>query len=230
MNLLLGIAVVPPLLLIVYIYRKDRVEKEPIGLLLKLVVLGAISVLPAAFLETIGDSVLANFYEQGSTYFNLIECFLIIGVAEEGLKYLILKKVTWKHPAFNFRFDAIVYAVCVSLGFAMAENIMYVTMMGGISTGVIRAFTAIPAHAINAIYMGYYVGQAKLCHKYGEVSGEILDLRMAFFVPVFLHGFYDFCAVQATEFFTVCFIIFVIIMDILAVTRIRRSSKNDVAI
>ncbi|MCR5715966.1 MAG: PrsW family intramembrane metalloprotease [Lachnospiraceae bacterium] len=229
MRILLGIAVLPPLLLIIYIYRRDQVEKEPLGLLAKLFLLGAVSVFPAALAETIGEQLLSNLYLENTTYYNLIDCFLIIGIAEEGLKYLVLKKVTWKHPAFNYRFDAIVYAVCVSLGFALLENVMYV-FIGGVSTGVVRAFTAIPAHAINAIYMGYYVGQAKLCEKYGEVNGEISDLRMAFFVPVFLHGFYDFCAMQATDFFTICFIIFVIMMDILAVTRIRRSSKNDVAL
>ncbi|MBQ3793703.1 MAG: PrsW family intramembrane metalloprotease [Lachnospiraceae bacterium] len=229
MNPLLAAAVLPALALIFYVYKQDRIEKEPWGLLFKLMFWGAVTVIPAALIEAAGDAIIGIFYEEDSTQFLLISCFAVIGLAEEGLKYFVFHKKVWNSPEFNYRFDAIVFAVCISLGFAMLENILYV-FEGGFNTAVIRAFTAIPAHAINAVFMGYYFGQAKLSQSMGEHRAEIIDKRLALLVPLVLHGFYDFCAMKQTEFFTVVFLIFVVVMDILAVSRIRRSSEHDMRV
>lgn len=228
-NILLAIAVLPAVLLIYYVYTKDKVEKEPIGLLISLVIWGALIVFPAAILEKLGSRALSYFAAGGTAKYNLFYCFLIIGCVEEGGKYLVMKYRIWNSPEFNFRFDAIVYAVSIGLGFALFENILYV-FQGGFTTGLVRAVTAIPAHAINAVFMGYYFGQAKLCEFYGEKSREKTDLAFGFFVPVFLHGFYDFCAMEGTIFFTVAFMVFVVFMDILAVTRINKSSREDMEV
>lgn len=228
-NILLAIAVLPVIILIVYVYSKDTVEKEPIGMILHLGFLGACTVVSAALLEHLGSTILGHYVTENTTKYNLIYCFLIVACAEEGGKYLVMKKKVWNSPEFNYRFDAIVYAVSVGLGFALLENILYV-VQGGFSTGLIRAVTAIPAHAINAVFMGYYFGQAKYCNLYGDYDREKIDLKLAMIVPVFLHGFYDFCAMEGTLYFTVVFMIFVVGMDILAIYRVNRSSRNDVEV
>lgn len=228
-NILLAVAVLPAIFLIYYVYSKDTIEKEPVNFLMILVLLGALTVIPAALLEELGSFILQHFFIASSTNYNLIYCFLIIGCVEEGGKYIVMKTKVWNSPEFNYRFDAIVYAVCVGLGFALLENILYV-YQGGFSTGLVRAVTAIPAHAINAVFMGYYFGQAKLCNLYGDYDREKKDLKFAMIVPVFLHGFYDFCAMEGTIFFTIAFMIFVVIMDVLALLRVNRSSKYDVEV
>ena len=79
---------------------------------------------------------------------------------EEGGKYFVLKHKTWRHPAFNYTFDAVVYAVTAALGFAVAENILYV-MDGGVGVALLRAAVAVPGHAFDGVFMGYYYGIAK---------------------------------------------------------------------
>ena len=225
-NLLLLVAVLPPILLIAYVYSSDKIEKEPISLLFRLVLFGMGSILPAILLEMALEFLLKFLFPEGSTFYNLLDCFLIIALAEEGVKYFILKKRMWDHPRFNYRFDAIVYAVCIGLGFALAENIMYV-LAGGLTTGLIRAVTAIPAHAINAVFSGYYFGQAKRAQHMGHEETSRFFLKFALILPIILHGFYDFCAVESTPFFQKTFIAFVVLMDLLALHRIHKSSKED---
>ena len=86
--------------------------------------------------------------------------FIVAALTEEGMKFLAFYFFFWKNRNFNERFDGIVYAVYISLGFAGIENILYV-FTGGYSVGVIRALTAVPAHALFGIVMGYYFGMAK---------------------------------------------------------------------
>ena len=46
-------ALVPGVALLIYIYKKDRTEKEPVSLLVKLLILGAVICWPAAMLEDV---------------------------------------------------------------------------------------------------------------------------------------------------------------------------------
>lgn len=229
-RLLLTIAVLPAFLLIWYVYSQDKIEKEPMGLLLKLLGLGALSVISALILETIGTAVLELLgLTEGSTLYNFLMCFCVVGFSEEIGKYFFLKKGSWNHPAFNYRFDAIVYAVSVSLGFAVVENIMYV-FENGIGTGILRALTAVPAHAVFAVFMGYFYGIAKMNENVGATFRAKLCRKMAVIVPILIHGFYDFCAFQGTVLYCIIFLAFIIFMDIVAIKRIKRVSVQDIPV
>ena len=229
-RLLLSIAVLPAFLLMWYVYAQDKIEKEPPGLLLKLLIAGALSVISAIILETIGTGLLSytGLPESGTAY-NFIMCFFVIALSEELGKYFFLKKCTWNHRAFNYRFDGIVYAVSVSLGFAVVENIMYV-FQHGIKTGILRALTAVPAHAIFAVFMGCFYGQAKMHDNLGNHFRAGFYRKMAIVMPIVLHGFYDFCAFQGTVLYSLLFIAFIILMDIITIRRVKNSSARDVAI
>ena len=147
MDLLSIITMGPPIFLLFMIYRADRVEKEPTGLLIKLFVLGMLSCLPAAFIESFLISALDVIMPDSTLLYIAIVNFLIVGMAEEGVKYVVLKTQTWKHKAFDYRFDGIVYAAVVSLGFAFFENMFYV--FGDESAFFIagmRAVISIPGH------------------------------------------------------------------------------------
>ena len=227
MNLLLLAAVVPPIFLIVKTYQMDKIEPEPMGLIIKLFILGAVITIPAGIIESIlEESVLSSILSPKTILFQLISNFCIIALAEEGLKYLVLKKVTWKHPAFNYHFDAIVYSVTVSLGFAALENIMYVGT-GGIQVALLRAVTAIPGHCIFSIFMGASYGTAKYYDSIGDAASSKKFRRLAVFLPVLLHGFYDFTATVQSNAASLVFFIFVIVMDIVAYRKIRRLSQED---
>ena len=154
-------ALLPALFLMRYIYRKDTIEKEPKGMFVGLVFLGVAAALVAVVLETLGTNLLSRYLQEGKPAHTIVMAFLVIAVAEEGAKFLFMLWRTWRDPNFNYRFDGIVYAVFISLGFAAFENICFV-MGYGLTTSIARALLAIPAHMGFAVFMGYFYGRAKM--------------------------------------------------------------------
>ena len=228
MDLLSIITMGPPIFLLFMIYRADRVEKEPTGLLIKLFVLGMLSCLPAAFIESFLISALDVIMPDSTLLYIAIVNFLIVGMAEEGVKYVVLKTQTWKHKAFDYRFDGIVYAAVVSLGFAFFENMFYV--FGDESAFFIagmRAVTSIPGHCTFGIMMGYYYGQAKYAEKHGNMQECRQYLKMAYLIPLLLHGFYDFILSTDYEILFFVFIVYVIWLDLRALRKVKESAKYD---
>lgn len=222
-------ALLPAVYLVGYVYKKDQVEKEPAGLLWKLAFLGAVSTIPAAFTELVLEDFLELFFLPEQLIYQLISNFLIIALTEEFWKRQVVKRVAWKHPAFNYRFDAIVYAVCSAMGFAALENLMYVAD-GGLSVAVTRAILAVPSHAVDGVLMGFFLGEARLCERYGDFRGRKKNLRSSLLVPVLAHGFYDFCLTRGTVSSMLCFVAFVILMDVFAVRKINQASAEDVPV
>jgi len=221
---MLLLSVLPSIILFVVVWRGDRYEKEPPKLLVKLFLLGALTTVSAFIIELLfSDFILGSCDPQGMLFL-IIDNFLVVAVAEEAGKYFVLKKVTWKHPAFNYTFDAVVYAVTVSLGFATLENMLYL-VDGGFGTAVMRALFSVPGHFIDALYMGYYYGFARYSEAFGDERLRKKYLRQAFIVPVLIHGFYDFCL--STEYwgFILIFLVFEIVITVLAIRKFRQLSK-----
>ena len=109
LNVILAAALIPCIVLLVYIYKKDTVEKEPTGLLIRLFIFGCLSTIPAVILETIGINLLTYIgLDPQSILFIALENFLVIGLAEEFSKRFMLKWQSWKNPAFNYVFDGVV--------------------------------------------------------------------------------------------------------------------------
>ena len=133
-----------------------------------------------------------------------------------------LSLLIWKNVEFNEKFDGIVYATFVSLGFAAVENILYV-IDNGVSTGIMRAITAVPAHAIFGICMGYFFGMAKFYPKKRKTY-----LYLAFLLPFFLHGFYDFILMSGKNFLLILFIPFIIYMWIVGFTKIKTLNNASI--
>ena len=155
--------------------------------------------------------------------------FVVVAMAEEGTKFWLLKRVTWNNPNFNYRFDGIVYAVFVSLGFAAYENIRYV-MHHGLSVALPRAVSAIPGHMSFAVFMGFFYGRAKLCDNWGDEQGCRKNLRRAYVSAVLMHGFYDACAMLGTTAAMITFLVFVTVL-FLSVSRIvKREAQRDVPV
>ena len=224
-NKLLAIAVIPGLLILIYVYGKDKVEKEPLGMIIKLVILGALSCLVAAFSEAALQSVLPQ-YKQGTIQFALQTSFCLAALCEEIVKYLALRIGSWKSPHFNYRFDGVVYGASAAVGFAVFENIQYVAMYG-IATAVSRAFLAVPLHAFCGVFMGVFYSYSKKASIVGMKNSSRFFTFLALIVPMIIHGIYDTCAFMANEFFTTILLIFVVLLYIAAITTIRRLSAAD---
>ncbi|EGV43918.1 PrsW family intramembrane metalloprotease [Bizionia argentinensis JUB59] len=183
MNLFL-VAIAPVCIIIIYIYLKDKYEKEPKLLLLYSFLFGAFaSVILTTLIYIIFDYFLI--LDHASVLQQFIKAFLVVGFTEEFSKYIIVRYYAQPKDAFNEPFDGIVYAVMVSMGFAATENIIYV-LEGGYEVAVLRAFTAVPAHATFAILMGFYMGKAKF-----SKNRRLLNLTGLLLATIF-HGAYDF--------------------------------------
>lgn len=215
MDLLLVMAVLPAAWLLRYVYRLDPVEKEPMRMLVGLLILGAISCIPAIIWESVALDILLPNAEAVTIEQLIIENFLVIALAEETCKMFFLRLRTWRSKQFNYVFDGIVYGVFVSLGFAILENIGYVTEFG-MATALLRAVTAIPGHAIFGAFMGYFYGLEKLASVEGKRGRQICFAILSLVVPVLCHGFYDFCASAPDEVFMLVFFVFLIAMVIIA--------------
>lgn len=217
--IILLISLAPVFIILFYIYFRDKYEKEPKWQLFKGLIAGVIIFFPAAFLELFTSS-LFGFENAYMTAFK--DGFLIAGLHEELLKFLAVMLLFWRNKNFNEKFDGIVYSVFVSLGFAMIENVFYV-MEGGLSVGFLRAFTAVPAHALFGIIMGFYIGLARFD---SERSGRLLFAAL-FYAFVF-HGIYDFLLMTGNAWFVLLEIPFMIILIRKALKRMRRLSKESV--
>jgi len=145
MNLVIA-TLAPVIVVIFYVYIKDKFEKEPKKLLLYNFLFGAIV---SVFISSVLYVLYNNYLPQSDDFSVLqqfIKAFFVVALIEEFSKYVIVRYYAQPKKDFNEPFDGIIYAVMVSMGFAVVENIFYV-FEGGIQVAILRAFTAIPAHA-----------------------------------------------------------------------------------
>ena len=222
--LIMVLAVLPAVFLIIYIYKKDKHDKEPFGLLASLFVLGALTTISSMIVEVAFGSIAGMILPPDSIPYKFIENFFIVAATEEVGKYVVLRLRTWKSPEFNYTFDAVVYAVVVSLGFATLENILYL-MNGSLETAIARAVLSVPGHAINGVFMGFFYGVAKHAQRMGNNKRCSTNLWLALIAPVIIHGLYDFFI--SIEMF-VPFLAFEVVITVIAVKYINRLSKDSV--
>lgn len=223
---LIAAAVIPAVFLMIKVFRSDRLERESPSLLMRLAVMGVLSSLLALVEEWILEAVLGLLVRQTSTLYNILLYFVVVAVSEESSKYLLLKRSTWRSPEFNCQYDGVVYAVFVSLGFALWENISYV-MNYGFSTALVRAVTAIPGHACFGVFMGVFYGLAKRYDNLRDHTAAKAFRFLAVLVPVLLHGAYDYIATMQTSSGDWYFIGFVAVMFIFSFIMVSRMSKRD---
>lgn len=220
MTLLVLSALFPVVLVILIIYYMDKYEKEPKRLLAANFFLGAfVSIIITTILYIISDF----FYTEikSSILSQFIKAFLIVALIEEFSKYVIIRFVAQPNKAFNEPFDGIVYAVMVSMGFAATENIMYV-INGGFGVALLRALTAVPAHATFAVLMGYFMGMAKFSTKKWQLN--LLGLLLA----ILFHGAYDFFLfIDFVPGIWVGAFVSLIVGIILSAKAIRRHQRNS---
>ena len=152
--------------------------------------------------------------------------FGIVAFSEECAKYVLLRRRTWYSGAFNCQFDGVVYAVFVSLGFALWENLSYVAMYG-LGTALIRAVTAVPGHACFGVFMGVYYGRAKRYDNDGDYAASGLCRTLAVLMPALLHGTYDFIATMESGSGEWVFLVFVLVLFTVSMRLVRRGSRND---
>lgn len=212
---LLTVAVAPVLILLIYLYIRDKYEKEPLRLLTLGVVYGVVISFPIIQLETMLTALIPITGVIGDA---LYTSFAVASLAEEAMKFTVLFFLVWRNRNLNERFDGIVYAAFISLGFAGYENILYVLNpdFGGMSTALSRAFISVPGHGFFGVAMGYHFALAKF-----EPEKRYSHLFMAFAVPYFIHGVYDFLLLSNLPYVMLAFAAFLVWMWIYGFRRMK---------
>ena len=182
---LLALAIAPGLAICIFIYYKDKYNKEPVWMLLLAFIMGVLSILPAVIIQLAWGSDIGKIQQQGVLSVAFFS-FCIVALSEEGSKFMMLRLFIYPRKHFDDPFDGIVYAVMVGMGFATIENIAYV-YEHGLGTGILRMFLSVPAHGTFAVLMGYFVGLAKF-----KNTGKTAYFLMAVLLPVLFHGSFDF--------------------------------------
>ncbi|MBQ4365372.1 MAG: PrsW family intramembrane metalloprotease [Clostridia bacterium] len=224
--ILIAAAVIPAVFLMLRVWRADRLEPESPRLLLNLTVAGIISALLALLSERVLSFVLDHAVAQNTVLYQALLYFVVVAVSEESAKYFMLRRRTWRSPEFNCQYDGVVYAVFVSLGFALWENISYVLHFG-FQTALVRAVTAIPGHACFGVFMGVFYGIAKRLDNEGRHAASKAARCFGLLVSILLHGAYDFIASMETEQGSWYFVGFVAVLFVLSFILVGKTAKKD---
>lgn len=182
----LTVALLPAILLLLYIWKKDP-QKEPTGQLVKAVLWGVAICIPIGFVELGIQEVLFGGKMPTDLWSSTAQAFLLAAVPEEAAKLFALWLILRKNPYFDEHFDGIVYAVCVGLGFAAIENVFYVLQSEEewLTVGIVRSLLAVPGHYAFAVLMGFYYS---LYHFVDHSKKTAVCILL---VPVIAHGIYD---------------------------------------
>ena len=224
----LVVAILPSILLGLYVYKMDVIEKESKMLLAILFVLGVVSTIPALFMEELLINIfpIEEIDMQTKIAAAFFKAFFMAGMVEESYKWALTYFYTWKHKEFNHIYDAIVYAVFVSLGFATIENIFYVTTFG-FKVGITRAIFSVPGHVFFAVAMGLLMGRAK----HAEIDGNSKLSRKykigSLAIPIILHGIFNFCLFMESDSLILFYIIFVISLYVFSIWNINKIAKTS---
>lgn len=228
-GLLLFFSVLPVVLILAFVYKKDK-DKEPLMLLLSFFFKGIFS----CFLVLTISEILGAFLpfmnkEVNMMTFNEVFLYAFFGVAlvEEFCKWLMVYFGGYNHREFDEVYDILVYSIFVSLGFAFYENLMYVFSSGSLSIAILRAVSAIPGHACDAVFMGYYLSMAKQCRVLKKFDKEKSFLVKSLFIPAIIHGIYDFCLMSGRMLFVSVFLVFVVYLYVVSIKKLNKLSGSN---
>jgi len=217
---LLLMTILPSILIILFFVNSDKF-KEPTKEIIKIFFLGILITIPAYILNTyIGDFL----YKNTEVSEGLISSFLTAAPVEEGLKLSVLYYFVYKMKEFNEPLDGIVYGVTASLGFATLENIYYVYLLAddfeitSMALAVIRSFSAVPAHAVFGIFMGYFFMKYSFIKK-----GD--NLFFAFIIPFVLHGCYN-LFLNSNFYVALILIMIAWIVALILFSRLKKTQRN----
>lgn len=229
MSLKLFLAVIPVIIILIVVYNKDR-SKEPLTLLLGLFMAG----IGSCFLVLFISEILGNFLpfmnisiENQSFTQTLLYAFIGVALVEEFCKWFMIFVIGYNNKEFDEIYDIIVYSIFVSLGFAFFENIVYVLQSEHIITAIVRAVSAVPSHACDAVFMGYYLSVAKQCSYKGMKNLESKNIVLSILIPTLLHGIYDFCLMSGIPILVFVFIAFVVALYVISIKRLKTIADSN---
>lgn len=227
-QILIILAILPVAIICKYIYEKDK-EKESKRLLFKLLLSGMLSAILVIIISLILSALIPYFKLNNNMSFIqlLFQTFIKIALLEESMKLLMVYLFGYKSQEFDETYDIIIYSVFVSLGFAAFENIAYILTEGSIVLSITRGILSVPAHAFDALFMGYYLSLAKISQLQNNKKLEKNNLIKSIIVPTLLHGIYDFCLYSENSVIIIFFIFYIVFLYIVSINKLKYVIKNN---
>ncbi len=220
---IISLAIIPVVVLVIFLLAVDRHEREPIRLLGKVFLFGMISSIPILVVEMI----LVNFNIFAGILGIIFQAFIVAGLTEEFMKRMVVMKTAYRHPAFNEKMDGIIYCAFAALGFAVVENVMYLFsyFQDSPSVALYRAIFSVPGHMLFAVTMGYYLALSKYAESPG-LSKKFYSRSLIY--PVLLHGTFNTILSLNIPIFLVFipFIIFLWIYNMKKLNKFYKESKQ----
>ncbi|HYK73050.1 MAG TPA: glutamic-type intramembrane protease PrsW [Pseudoneobacillus sp.] len=214
---ILSAGIAPGLALLSYFYLKDEYETEPISVVFKTFIFGALLVFPLMFIQYI-------FQTEMVFQSKWLNAFVASSLMEEFFKWFILFYTVYKHVSFDEPYDGIVYGAAVSLGFASVENILYL-VANGFGHAIGRALLPVSSHALFGVIMGFYLGKGKFSFNQNRKW-----LFLSLFFPFILHGTYDFILLSETNwvYYIIPFMIFLWWLGLRKVKKARLLTSKHI--
>ncbi|SNZ10406.1 Membrane proteinase PrsW, cleaves anti-sigma factor RsiW, M82 family [Terribacillus aidingensis] len=212
---ILSAAIAPALALLTFFYLKDRLEPEPLSMVLRTFLYGALLVFPIMFIQYALQA-------EGIGTPPIVYSFFTIGFLEEFFKWFIFLYTAFRHTEMDSVYDGIIYGVSISLGFATVENVLYL-FAHGVDYAFTRALFPVSSHALFGVLMGYYLGRAKFGSKHPR-----LRIAAAMLIPFLLHGFYDYILVVVQFHWIYIQVPFMIILWTIGLRKVRAATNHPI--
>ncbi|KAF0825922.1 glutamic-type intramembrane protease PrsW [Cytobacillus firmus] len=212
---ILSAGIAPGLALLSYFYLKDQYESEPISMVFKTFLFGALLVFPIMFIQYVLEA-------EGVLQSSLADAFLSSSMLEEFFKWFILFYTIYQHITFDEPYDGIVYGASVSLGFATAENIFYLIGLG-VEHALGRALLPVSSHALFGVIMGYYIGKGKF-----SATSTKKWIAFSLLIPFLLHGIYDYILISLKHWIFIMFP-FMIFLWWLGLRKVKKARAHSVS-
>lgn len=220
---LLILAIAPVITIVLWMYLKDKYDKEPVHILTKFFTFGVLISVLAIYVEEWFINI--NVFKESMNIFYM--SFIVAGLVEEGLKSLILIPNLLKEKNFNEKLDGIIYSVFLSLGFATVENIIYILSedpTSAFEVGVIRSVISVPAHMLFGVIMGYYISKYKFTDSKSE---KRINLILAIILPILLHGVFDFILMIQYRWSIIVFIAYIAYLWKISLEKLDEYTNNS---
>ncbi len=222
-------ASLPSILISFYVSRRDLFPEPPKMLVLS-ITLGFLIFIPHSLFFNIIHDYYWEIYENNLSDINfifLLETFFAAAFVEESLKYLVFLFFVSRFNAFNEPMDAIVYGVCISLGFSLMETLEWSYIIfneegeaKALSEAQARAWSSNTLHAGCGIVMGYFLSRAFFINQ-----NNFLKLILALIIPTLIHGIYNYAIVSGTIIVSIVVLIFCASLVLLGWRKARQRQK-----
>lgn len=171
--------------------KEDRAHPEPSALITIVFIVGGLAIIPAYFLE---KGVLAILPASLSQRLWLVVA--LWALIEEVLKFIAVYLAAFRRRWFDEPVDAMVYMITGALGFAAAENFLFLlsTFTTGnqpiifLLTGNLRFIGATVVHLVASSLIGGFVGLAF----YGGRWRRASYLAVGIITATFLHAMFNY--------------------------------------